>query len=80
LKVGCGIEELQFEKIERYQRCLAVYMVMAWRLFYLTMLGRACPDMPCERVLAPEEWKAVYTIINNKPAPTTPPRLEQAIK
>lgn len=80
LKVGCGIEELQFETIERYQRCLAVYMVVAWRVFYLTMLGRACPDMSCESVLAPEEWKALYTVVNKKPAPATPPKLGQAIK
>jgi hypothetical protein len=80
LKVGCGIEELHFEKIERYQRCLAVYMVVAWRVFYLTMLGRACPEMSCESVLEPEEWKALYTVVNKKPAPSAPPKLEQTLK
>jgi hypothetical protein len=80
LKVGCGIEELQFEKIERYERCLAVYMVVAWRVFYLTMLGRTCPDMSCESVLEPEEWKALYAVVNKQPVPSSPPNLEQALK
>ena len=80
LKVGCGIEELQFETIERYQRCLAIYMIVAWRVFYLTMLSRACPDMSCESVLEPEEWKALYAVVNKKTATTSPPTLNQAVK
>jgi hypothetical protein len=80
LKVGCGVEELQFETLERYQRCLATYMIVAWRVFYAMMLGRQCPELSCECVFSPEEWKALYTIVTKKPAPQEPPRLGDALR
>ncbi|MCG6860987.1 MAG: hypothetical protein LJE70_06885, partial [Chromatiaceae bacterium] len=39
---------------------LGFYMVIAWRVLFLTMLGRDCPEMHCDTVFADEEWKAVY--------------------
>jgi hypothetical protein len=67
LKSGCGIEELQFETLDRYQRCLAVYMVVAWRVYFVTMLGREYPGLPCEAVFTKEEWQACYAIHGKKP-------------
>ena len=26
-------------------------MIVAWRVIYLTMMGRQCPDLPCDLVL-----------------------------
>ena len=79
LKVGCGVEQLQFENTERYQRCLAVYLIVAWRVFYVMMLGRQCPKIPCDCVLATEEWKALFTIVTKQPAPQQPPSLGEAL-
>ncbi len=79
LKVGCGIEELQFETVERYQRCLAIYLIVAWRVFYVMMLGRECPTVSCETVFAPEEWKALYTIVKKSPLPKQPPTLAEVL-
>ncbi len=59
LKSGCRIEELQLEKRERLEPALAFYMIIAWRVLYLTMLGRQCPEMSCDAVFANEEWRAV---------------------
>jgi hypothetical protein len=56
LKSGCRIEARQLETAERLQRCLPLYSVIAWRIFYATMLSRAVPDAPCTAVLDPEEW------------------------
>ena len=50
LKSGCRIEELQLEKLERLEPALAFYMIIAWRVLFLTMLGRECPEMPCDVV------------------------------
>jgi len=79
LKVGCGVEKLQFEQLERYQRCLAVYMVVAWRVFYVMMLGRECPEIPCDCVFSPEEWKSVYKVVHRKEPPKTPPPLGEMV-
>jgi hypothetical protein len=47
LQSGCRIEARQLATAERLQRCLPLYSVMAWRLFYATMLRRTVPDAPC---------------------------------
>jgi hypothetical protein len=80
LKSGCQIEKLQLEKTERVLPCLAMYMIVAWRIMYLTMLSRTCPEMPCDEVLEEAEWKAVYMVVMKKPAPVKPPTLEELVE
>lgn len=52
----------QFELLERELKAVAVYMLVAWRIMLLCRLGRACPDLDCEVLFEPSEWKAVYAI------------------
>ena len=75
LKSGCGVEQLQLETAARFGNALTVYQIVAWRVLPVTMLGRACPALPCETVLTEAEWKAVYLVVVRKPLPTTPPTL-----
>jgi hypothetical protein len=72
LKSGCTVEKLQLETPERYGNCLAIYLIVAWRVLFLMRLGRECPDMPCEAVFTKEEWQAVYQIVQGKPAAAMP--------
>ncbi len=39
------------------------------------MLGRITPELPCEAVLGPDEWRAVYAAIHRQPPSVTPPLL-----
>jgi hypothetical protein len=80
LKSGCRVEQLQLETRERLEPALAVYMIIAWRVLFLTMLGRDCPEMPCDTVFADEEWKAVYLVTQRKPPPTEPPSLDTMVR
>lgn len=80
LKSGCHVEDLQLEKRERLEPALAFYMIIAWRVLYLTMLGRQCPEMPCDTVFADEEWKAVYLVSERKPPPDEPPSLDTMVR
>ena len=79
LKSGCKVEDRQFEDAAHYLPCLALYMVIAWRVMYVMMLGRTCPEMSCAEVLSEAEWKAVYTVVRREPAPATPPSLEEMV-
>jgi hypothetical protein len=80
LKNGCRIAARQLETAERLQRCLPLYSVIAWRIFYATMLSRTVPDMPCTALLELEEWQALYCAIHRTPTPPeTPPPLRQAV-
>jgi hypothetical protein len=69
LKSGCGVERLQLEKSERMQNCVAVYLVVAWRVLYLLMRGREDASAPCTEVFEESEWKAVYSVVNKKARP-----------
>jgi hypothetical protein len=80
LKSGCRVEQLQLEKRERLEPALAFYMIIAWRVLYLTMLGRDCPEMPCDAVFADEEWKAVYLVTQRQAPPDKPPSLDTMVR
>lgn len=75
LKSGCQVEKLQLESADRIKPCLAMYMIVAWRVLYATMLGRACPELPCEVIFSEAEWKAVWTVQQQEPLPQQPPSL-----
>ena len=81
LKSGCRIEERQLGTGERLERCLTLYSIIAWRIFYATMLARAVPEMPCSVLLELDEWQALYCAIHHCPTPPAePPSLAQAIR
>ena len=68
-KTGCKVEEIQLETAERLLPALALYKITAWRVLYVTMLGRECPDLPCDVLFTDEEWKSAWTICTDKPVP-----------
>ena len=80
LKSGCGVEKLQLETAARMLNALAVYKIVAWRVLLLTMLGRSCPELPCETVLTESEWKAVYVTVLRKVLPESPPTLGEMVR
>ena len=72
LKEGCRIEALQLSSMERIERALALYLVVAWRIGLLMRLGRACPDEDAERLLTREEWQAAWIVARKRPPDKTP--------
>jgi hypothetical protein len=80
LKSGCRVEELQLETRERLEPALALYMIIAWRVLYLTKLGRNCPEMPCNAVFAEEEWRAVYLVTQRRAPPEQSPSLDTMVR
>jgi hypothetical protein len=81
LKSGCKIEERQLGHADRIEACLAIDMVVAWRIFHLTKLGRETPDMPCTVFFEEAEWKALNTYITRNPTtPERPPSLREAVR
>ena len=55
-------------------------MIVAWRVAYLMMLGRECPDLPCDVAFDEDEWKTAYTVVNNQPPPKKPPSLKTMVE
>jgi hypothetical protein len=80
LKSGCRAEARRFEHLDRQLRCLAVYLIVAWRTLYVCRLGRACPDLSCEALFEPAEWQSVYRVVRNEPPPPQPPPLGELVR
>jgi hypothetical protein len=60
LKTGCRIEDLAHHSAERLERAIAINLVIAWRIMLMTLLGRACPELPAEVLLSEIE----VTVLN----------------
>jgi hypothetical protein len=79
LKSGCRIEERRFEHVDRIERALGLYLIAAWRTLFVTWMGRECPDMDCQAIFEPSEWKAVWAATQRKPPPKRPPALQEIV-
>jgi hypothetical protein len=81
LKSGCRIEERQLGTADRLEACLAIDLVVAWRIYHLTWLGRETPDVPCSVFFQEAEWKALCVKVTRNPTPPeVPPTLREATR
>jgi len=81
LKSGCRIENRQLATAKRLEACLAVDLVVAWRVHHLSQLGRQTPDVACTVYFAEAEWKALTAYVTRNPTPpATPPTLREAMR
>jgi len=80
LKSGCRVEQRRFEHIDRLLSCLAVYLIVAWRTLYVCRLGRGCPEINCEAVFEPAEWKSVWRVTRRTAVPPIPPCLGEMVR
>jgi hypothetical protein len=80
LKSGCRIKDRQLGTADRLEACLGVDMVVAWRIYHLTMLGREAPELPCTVYFKDIEWEALCIFYTKNPEPPkSPPSLKEAI-
>jgi hypothetical protein len=80
LKSGCRIKDRQLGTADRLETCLGIDMVVAWRIYHLTMLGRETPEMPCTVFFKDVQWKALCCYVNKTPRPPEkPPSLRKAV-
>ena len=81
LKSGCKVEERQLGHADRIETCLAIDLVVAWRIFHLANLGRETPNVPCTVFFEEAEWKALVAYITQNPKPPEkPPTLREALR
>lgn len=81
LKSGCRIEDRQLGTADRLESCLAIDLVVAWRIYHLKQLGHVVPQAPCTVCFEDPQWKAlmVFTDRNAVP-PKEPPTLREALR
>jgi hypothetical protein len=72
LKSGCRIEDRRLYEAESLQACLAIDLVVAWRVYWLTQVGRENPRTPCDQILKEEEWRVLSAWATGTAAKTVP--------
>ena len=51
IKTGCAFENRQLESYDALQRCLALFIPVAWLLLHMRTVSRQTPSEPAEQVL-----------------------------
>jgi len=81
LKSGCRMETRQLRHAARLEACLAVDLVVAWRLVHLTKLGRQAPELPCTACLEEVQWRVLIAAAQPELRETPkPPTLQEAVR
>jgi hypothetical protein len=78
LKSGCRIEDRRLDDVQSLEACLAIDLVVAWRVYWLTMLSREKPDSPCDQILHEEEWHVLSAWATDE-IPDKAPSVQQAM-
>lgn len=60
MKGSCEIENSRLRTEPRTLNCIAVYMIISWRLHSITMLARRQPNRPCTDVYSEREWTILW--------------------
>lgn len=79
LKNGCEVEALQLSAIDRVERALALFMVVAWRITFLMRKGRTCPDLDARLFFDPDEIRGAH-LLTKKKMPATPLTLNEVVR
>ena len=74
LKSGCRAEQARLRTAERLVRLLAVFCILSWRVFWLTMLNRTKPDLEAALVLTELETNILDRLIPDPTADPSPAR------
>jgi len=78
LKSGCRIEDRQLEDAKNLKSCLAVDLVVAWRIEYMKKLAREEPDQPCTVVFTVAEAQVLAAL--RQPGTTAMLGLREAVR
>jgi len=66
LKSGCNVEDCRLQNIKRLRAYLAVFSVIAWRIFYCTHIARTDPNAPASTILSAIEAEALSMLAGKK--------------
>lgn len=79
LKSGCRIEDLRNETAERLKRAIAIYMVIAWRIMLMTLLGREGPELPPDVLFSDIELEVLRAFASSRRDLKPPTTLRDAV-
>jgi hypothetical protein len=66
LKSGCKAEESKLRTAQRLTNLIALFCILSWRVFWMTMLNRAAPDALPTLALTAAEIGVLDRLVNDK--------------
>lgn len=66
LKSGCKAETSKLRTAQRLTNLIAVFCILSWRIFWMTMLNRVCKSVPTTIALTSIEIEILDFIFRNK--------------
>jgi hypothetical protein len=70
LKSGCRAEDAKLRTAERLTNMIAVFCIIAWRVFWLTMVHRTNPKTPADAVFTETEIAILNHVAGDSPEAT----------
>lgn len=66
LKSGCKAEESKLRTAERLVNLISSFCILAWRIFWMTMINRSSPDLQPTTALTDIEIQLLDRLIQHK--------------
>jgi hypothetical protein len=80
LKSGCRIKDRLIDDIESLKKCLALDLIVAWRVHLLMKVSRETPDAPCTDFLEDDEWKVLHAFVHKESPPPIAPSIRTVVR
>ena len=81
LKSGCKVEDCRLNHLDKQRRFLSLMSIIAFRIYWITWIGRLASDQDCRVILSEPEWKILYCHRHKtRKLPTTPPSVQDSIR
>lgn len=77
LKSGCKAEESQLRTASRLTNLIAIFCILAWRVFWLTEINRSAPETPSEVVLTATEVTLLDQLVKDTARAAQAPALSR---
>ncbi len=74
MKSGCRTEAAKLRTAERLVNLIAMFCIMGWRIFWMTMLNRSATDAPPKYALTPLEITLLDQLVVDKDELRTAPK------
>jgi hypothetical protein len=65
LKTSCRAEQAELRTAERLSRLIAVFCILSWRVFWMTMVQRTDPEISAGAVITAQEQTVLDTLFGS---------------
>lgn len=77
LKSGCRVEDSKLRTAQRLTNIIAIFCIVSWRIFWMTMLNRVCKSCSARTALTPNEIEILQHMIRKKTMSESPASLSE---